>query len=71
MRIDKKKIDIILAKKELTKKDLCEMIRMSQVRMQAILNAERLQPKTIGKIAKALNVHVEDIIETKERQENG
>lgn len=62
MRIDKKKLDFILAEKELTKKDISERLRMSQVRLSYILNADRLQPKTIGRIAKSLNVHVEDLI---------
>lgn len=68
MKIDKQKLFIMIAEKELTKKEFAEKSRMSQARLSAILNSERLQPKTIGRIANALNVHVEDII-VKEKNE--
>lgn len=66
MRINKEKVYLIMAKKDLYQKDLAENAKMSRGNLSTIINGKNCQPRTVYKIAKALNVDVTEIIETEE-----
>lgn len=63
MKISKKKVSFIMAEKDMFQKDLAESAGMSRGNLSVILNGKNCQPKTILKIANALNVKVEAILE--------
>lgn len=64
MTIDRKKVDLFLAKKKLTVTELCEIAGYSRNRFYTVMNSKKISPKTAGKIAEALDVDVTEIIET-------
>lgn len=64
MKIDKTKINIAMANKEYSAKELSEKCRVSQVTITPLVRGvQTARPTTIGKIAKALGVDVTEIIE--------
>lgn len=64
MKIDKTKINIAMANKEYSAKELSEKCGVSQVTITRLVKGiQTARPATIGKIAKALNVPVTEIIE--------
>ncbi len=64
MKIDKMKIDVTMAKKGYSAKELSEKCGVSQVTIARLKRGvQEARPATIGKIAKALNVDVTEIIE--------
>lgn len=67
MRIDRGKLYMIMAEKELTQIDIALKCRISAGRLSNIIYADSVKPKTVGKIAKALNVKIEEIIERIEK----
>lgn len=71
MRIDKRKLNMILADKCLTQSEAAEKSGLSSGRYNRIINAETVLPKTAGKIARGLGVHIEDIICMEDYKENG
>lgn len=71
MRIDKNKIELILAEKGLTQAVAAEKSGLSQSRYTVIINSEAVRPKTVGKIAQGLGVPIEDIIDMKEYKKYG
>lgn len=64
MKIDMKKIDLLMAKKCLSSEQLSKVTGVSQVSIARFRKGtQEPRPKTVGKIAKALNVSVEELIE--------
>lgn len=66
MRIDKQKLNVILAEKGLTIGEAAKKSGLSRGRYTLIINSESVRPKTAGKIAQGLGVHIEDIIDMEE-----
>ena len=62
MQIDKIKLQLLLAEKELSAKDLAEMAEISPQTISKIIKKGRSKPKTIGKIAKALGVEPAELV---------
>ncbi len=62
MTIDEKKIELNLARKQMTMQELAESCSVSRQRMHVILNSKSVTPATVGRVAKALDVDVADII---------
>ena len=63
MVIDKKKVMLILAEKGMLYKDVCSKAGISEAEFRKIRSGERTpKPATIGKIASALGVGVQEII---------
>lgn len=62
--LDSRKTALVLANKEITRKQLSEKSGVSEVTISRIINGVQI-PRigTISKIAKALNCKVEDLIE--------
>ena len=64
MKIDKMKLDLAMANKVYSAKELSQKCGVSQVTIVRITKGvQEARPETIGKIAKALDVPVTDIIE--------
>lgn len=62
MRISKKKLDIALAKAGITRKELAEKSGVNACIIASITKQSKT-PKTVGKIAKALDCEVIDLLE--------
>ena len=63
MKLDNEKLEIAMAEQGVIYKDLCERAGLSDVGLRKIRTGERNpKPATIGKIAKALGVPVQNII---------
>lgn len=64
MRIDKIKIDVAMANKGYSAKELSERCGVSQITIARLKKGvQKARPQTISKIAKALNVPVENLID--------
>lgn len=64
MKIDKAKLYLAMANKAYSAKELSKICGVSQVTITRISSGKQIaRPETIGKIAKALDVPVIDIIE--------
>lgn len=59
MKADRRKIEIIMARKEIKRKD----IKISQSTMWNILEGHNVQPCTLGKLARELGVDITEIIQ--------
>lgn len=66
MKISKKKLNIILARKQITTIGLARSYGVSRTRMVSILKLEQLTPVCAGRLAKALDVDVTEILEDEE-----
>lgn len=64
MKIDNQKLDMLMATQCLTSEKLSKVTGVSQVSIARFRKGtQQPRPATVGKIAKALNVPVTDIIE--------
>ena len=63
MRIDKKKVELILLKANKRRKDLPEMAQYSHTTISALLNGKNCRLEAVQRIAAALGVNPADIIE--------
>lgn len=65
LAINKEKLINALANEELTIKELSVKAKLSRTVISNLLNGntEVARPATVGKLAKALNVKVEDLLE--------
>ena len=65
LKINLQKLQIAMANKAFSSKELSEKCGVSQVTITRITKGVQVaRPQTIGKIARALNVPVTEIIET-------
>lgn len=64
MKLDTNKFEKVLADKGLMLKDLCDKAELAEVTLRNIRQGKRTpRPATLGRIAKALGVDVQDIIQ--------
>jgi DNA-binding Xre family transcriptional regulator len=64
MRIDNKKLDIAIAEACLTVNELSQQSGVNIVTLTRLRKgAQETMPKTVGKIAKALHISVEELIQ--------
>lgn len=64
MRIDAKKYNLLLANEAMSVKELADLSGINEVTLCRVKNGlQAARPQTLGKIAKALNCRVEDLIE--------
>ena len=63
MTINKNKLLVALANACMNPYDLCKAVNIQYQTYRRITNGNNCKPATVGKIAKALNVSVEEIIE--------
>ncbi|MEG1619791.1 MAG: helix-turn-helix transcriptional regulator [Eubacterium sp.] len=63
MKIDTKKLDLIMAENCLSAEELAKLTGVSSVTVSRIKKGtQKARPKTIGKIVKALNLKVNELI---------
>nr|WP_315022973.1 helix-turn-helix transcriptional regulator [uncultured Aminipila sp.] len=63
MKLDKERFEIALANQNLLVQELCDNAGITRASLNLALKGKRTpRPQTIGKIARALNVPVEQII---------
>ena len=63
MKLDKVKFERVLAEKQVNLKEVCESAGIGVSTLQKVRKGNTPRPATIGRIAKALNVDVQDIIQ--------
>lgn len=63
MKLDKRKVDLLMAKRCMTQQQLCDAAGVSVTAVAGISKTRTSKTLTIGKIAAALGVEPEDIIE--------
>ena len=63
MRLDKRKIQLLMAELEIGQQTLAIRAEISRQTLSAVMNGRNCRPELLGKIAKALNVKPEKIIE--------
>ena len=63
MKLDKTKINLLMAVKELSVTEIARRCGKTKQRVSCIFNSINVAPKTAGMIAKALEVDVTEIIE--------
>lgn len=63
MRIDKRKISFIMARKNWLQKDLAEKAGMSRGNLSSLINGKSCRPRTVFKLSEALGVKPEEILE--------
>lgn len=66
MKLSRYKVELLLAEKQLSKKEFSEISGISRPSFDSALARENCTPKTAGRIAHALNAKVTDIIETED-----
>ena len=64
MNLSKKKVEIILADKLIKPTELSKKANITHVTFNRALNGFKIKPETAGKIAKALEVPVEQLLES-------
>lgn len=63
MKIDNRKFELALANECILLKDVCKRADLTPISLKRILSGStNPRPATVGKIAKALNVDVKEII---------
>ena len=65
MRIDRVKVVCLLISQDLRKKDLAEKTELNRNTISAVCSGKSCSEDTARKIAEALGVTVDDLIETK------
>jgi predicted transcriptional regulator len=63
MKTNRKKMEIALARACMTAADISERAEMPRPTVNNVLGGRSCRPATIGRVAKALGVSIEDLIE--------
>lgn len=63
MKVNKKKLELAMATACVNPYDLCKMASIQYQTYKRISAGREAKPATVGKVAKALNVPVEQILE--------
>ncbi len=66
MKADKEKLQIAMANACMTAKELSEKASIPRPTLNGVVSGKSARPVTIGRIARALGVTVEDILAKKE-----
>ncbi|MBQ7887043.1 MAG: helix-turn-helix transcriptional regulator [Clostridia bacterium] len=62
MKISKFSVEILLAEKNMTKSEMAKRASLSRQSVNDVLKRGTCEPRTLGKIAAALEVDVENLI---------
>lgn len=65
--IDPEKLAICLARKIMTRREMCKISGITEANMSTIIKTRRVLPATAGKIAAALGVDVLEILDLREK----
>lgn len=63
MELNRDKINVVMARKNMTVRQLAENCSVSRNRINVILNSRKVTPAAAGKIARGLDVDVTEIID--------
>lgn len=63
MRLDKRKIQIFMARKSMKQKELAESAGVSRQTISYVMNGRSCRPEIAGRIARILGVDVTEILE--------
>ena len=63
MKLNRDKVDIALARKMMTVRELAKAYGVSRARINVILNSQVITPVCAGRVAEALGVDVTEIID--------
>ena len=63
MRVNKTKLELALARRCLSSADLARMADMPRPTVNNVISGRSVRPVTIGKVARALEVDVVDLLE--------
>lgn len=63
MRLDRIKVSLLMAKQLISQASLADKAGVSRQTMSAVMNGRNCRPELLGRIAKALEVEPEEIIE--------
>ena len=63
MRLSKRKIEIAIADSLMKITEFSKKANLNFATVKKVLNGKEIKPETAGKIAKALNVSVEELME--------
>ncbi len=66
MRLDRKKIQLLMASLGINQKTLALKAEISRQTISAVMNGRSCRPEVLGRIAKALNTKPEDILSARE-----
>lgn len=66
MKADRKKLELAMARACMSTGDLVRMSAMPRQTVNTVIMGRNVRPATIGRIARALDVDVTDIIEVEE-----
>ena len=69
LKANRRKLEIAMANACLDTKDLQESTGMPRPTVNCVITGRNVRPATIGKVAKALRVNVEDILEEEREDE--
>lgn len=67
MKANKKKVDIAMARACISLNELQEKAGMPLPTIKGVIYGKNVKPVTLGKVAKALGVEVEEILEEEEK----
>lgn len=67
MVLSKNKIEIILARKKMSRTQMAKTAGVSRNRIYVILKSRNVTPAVVGRIAEALDVDVTEILEEESR----
>lgn len=62
MKVDRKKIELLMAKDCLSTADIADKARITSQTVRRAISGKQIKPKTVGKIAKTLGVDVTEIL---------
>lgn len=65
MRADKHRIELAMARECLTVRELAERANLPRQTLNGVIGGRNAWPATLGKIARALGVDVEELLEVK------
>ena len=63
MKVNREKLFLAMAKKCMGPDDVCRKVKMPRPTLNGAINGRNIRPVTLGKIAAALGVEPEEIIE--------
>ena len=63
MRVDRKKLEIAIARSCVNAEDLQKATNMPRPTLNNVISGRNVRPGTIGKVAKALKIDVTEILE--------
>lgn len=65
MKADRNKLELAMAKACILPSELAELAEMPRPTLNGVIKGRNVRPATLGKVARALGVNVEELLEVK------